>query len=211
VKEYFQFALITFTSILFIVDPIAVIPTYLVITSRETPDERAQTAFRACMAAGIMLGVFALAGRLVLETFGITIPAFRIAGGFILWLVAMDMLRGQRSTQETTAEVVEGQEKEDVSITPLAVPMLAGPGAISTVMVLSGQARGVGQVAAVYVSIALTAVACWMALRLGERLLERIGRTGIRIVTRLMGLLLAAVAVQFVINGVIEAMRTQKS
>ena len=210
-KEYFQFALITFTSILFIVDPIAVIPTYLVITSRETPDERAQTAFRACLAAGLMLGVFALAGRLVLETFGITIPAFRIAGGFILWLVAMDMLRGQRSTQETTAEVVEGQEKEDVSITPLAVPMLAGPGAISTVMVLSGQARGVGQVGAVYVSIALTAVACWMALRLGERLLERIGRTGIRIVTRLMGLLLAAVAVQFVINGVIEAMRTQKS
>jgi multiple antibiotic resistance protein len=91
------------------------------------------------------------------------------------------------------------------------VPMLAGPGAISTVMVLSGQARGVGQVAAVYVSIALTAVACWGALRLGERLLERIGRTGIRIVTRLMGLLLAAVAVQFVINGVIEAMRTQKT
>jgi multiple antibiotic resistance protein len=203
-----QFALITFTSILFIVDPIAVIPTYLVITSRETPEERKDTAFRACLAAGIMMAVFALAGRLVLDTFGITIPAFRIAGGFILWLVAMDMLRGQRSTQETTAEVVEGQEKEDVSITPLAVPMLAGPGAISTVMVLSGQARGVGQVAAVYISIALTAVACWMALRLGERLLARIGRTGVRIVTRLMGLLLAAVAVQFVINGVIEAMRT---
>jgi len=211
VKEHFQFALITFTSILFIVDPIAVIPTYLVITSRETPEERAQTAFRACLVAGLLMAVFALAGRLVLNTFGITIPAFRIAGGFILWLVAMDMLRGQRSTQETTAEVVEGQEKEDVSITPLAVPMLAGPGAISTVMVLSGQARTVVQVAAVYVSIALTAVACWMALRLGERLLERIGRTGIRIVTRLMGLLLAAVAVQFVINGVIEAMRTQKS
>ena len=210
-KEHFQFALITFTSILFIVDPIAVIPTYLVITSRETPEERAQTAFRACLVAGLLMAVFALAGRLVLNTFGITIPAFRIAGGFILWLVAMDMLRGQRSTQETTAEVVEGQEKEDVSITPLAVPMLAGPGAISTVMVLSGQARTVVQVAAVYVSIALTAVACWMALRLGERLLERIGRTGIRIVTRLMGLLLAAVAVQFVINGVIEAIGTLKT
>ena len=210
-KEHFQFALITFTSILFIVDPIAVIPTYLVITSRETPEERAQTAFRACLVAGLLMAVFALAGRLVLNTFGITIPAFRIAGGFILWLVAMDMLRGQRSTQETTAEVVEGQDKEDVSITPLAVPMLAGPGAISTVMVLSGQARTAVQVAAVYVSIALTAVACWMALRLGERLLERIGRTGIRIVTRLMGLLLAAVAVQFVINGVIEAIGTLKT
>jgi multiple antibiotic resistance protein len=203
-----QYALITFTSVLAIVDPIAVIPTYLVITSGETPDERKATAFRACLAAGLLMMLFALAGEFILSTFGITLPAFRIAGGFILWLVAMDMLRGQRTTQETTAEVVEGQEKEDVSITPLAVPMLAGPGAISTVMVLSGQARGVFESAVVYVAIALTALACWMALRLGERLLDRIGRTGIRIVTRLMGLLLAAVAVQFVINGVSEAMKT---
>jgi multiple antibiotic resistance protein len=208
VHEFVQFALITFTSVLFIVDPIAVIPTYLVITSGETPRERSQTAFRACLAAGILMAVFAMAGQLILQTFGITLPAFRIAGGFILWLVAMDMLRGQRSTQETTAEVVEGQEKEDVSITPLAVPMLAGPGAISTVMVLSGQARTPAESAIVYLSIALTAVACWMTLRLSERLLVRLGRTGIRIVTRLMGLLLAAVAVQFVINGVSEAMKT---
>jgi multiple antibiotic resistance protein len=205
VTDYLQFVLITFTSVLFIVDPIAVIPTYLVITSGETPAQRAQTAVRACVAAFVLLAVFALAGRWILDTFGITLPAFRIAGGFILWLVAMDMLRGQRSTQETTAEVVEGQEKEDVSITPLAVPMLAGPGAISTVMVLSGQARGLPQLIAVYVAIALTCLACWISLRLGERLLARIGRTGIRIVTRLMGLLLAAVAVQFVITGVKEA------
>jgi multiple antibiotic resistance protein len=202
-----QYALITFTSVLFIVDPIAVIPSYLVVTSGETPEERAQTAFRACLAAGALMMVFALAGQLILSTFGITLAAFHIAGGFILWLVAMDMLRGQRSTQESTAEVVEGQEKEDVSITPLAVPMLAGPGAISTVMVLSGQARGLYESVVVYVSIALTAIACWMALRLSERVLARIGRTGIRIVTRLMGLLLAAVAVQFVINGVSEAMK----
>jgi multiple antibiotic resistance protein len=203
-----QFALITFTSVLFIVDPVAVIPTYLVITSGETPAERRQTAFRACLAAGILMAVFALAGQLILHTFGITLPAFRIAGGFILWLVAMDMLRGQRSTQETTAEVVEGQEKDDVSITPLAVPMLAGPGAISTVMVLSGEAHTIMESAVVYISIALTAVACWATLRLSERLLTRLGRTGIRIVTRLMGLLLAAVAVQFVINGITEAMKS---
>jgi multiple antibiotic resistance protein len=202
-----QYALITFTSILFIVDPIAVIPSYLVVTSNETPQERKQTAFRACLAAGLLMIVFALAGQLILSTFGITLAAFHIAGGFILWLVAMDMLRGQRTTQETTAEVVEGQEKDDKSITPLAVPMLAGPGAISTVMVLSGQASGLYQSIIVYASIALTAVACWMSLRLGEWLLDRIGRTGIRIVTRLMGLLLAAVAVQFVINGVNEAMK----
>jgi multiple antibiotic resistance protein len=206
VREYFQFALITFTSVLAIVDPIAVIPTYLVITSGETPDERARTAGRACLAAAILLSVFAASGRYIFQLFGITLPAFRIAGGFILWLVAMDMLRGQRTTQETPAEIVEGQEKDDVAITPLAVPMLAGPGAISTVMVLAGQARGPSQNIVVYGSIALTSIACWLSLRLGDRLMARLGRTGIRIVTRLMGLLLAAVAVQFVITGVRDAM-----
>jgi multiple antibiotic resistance protein len=206
VREYLQFALITFTSVLFIVDPIAVIPTYLVITSGETPKERAGTAGRACLAAAVLLAVFAAAGRYIFEMFGITLPAFRIAGGFILWLVAMDMLRGQRTTQETPAEIVEGQEKDDVALTPLAVPMLAGPGAISTVMVLAGQARGASQSVVVYGSIALTAVASWLSLRLGDRLMARLGRTGIRIVTRIMGLLLAAVAVQFVITGVRDAM-----
>jgi multiple antibiotic resistance protein len=207
VREYLQFALITFTSVLFIVDPIAVIPTYLVITSGETPEERKSTAGRACVAAAVLLAVFAAAGRYIFEMFGITLPAFRIAGGFILWLVAMDMLRGQRTTQETPAEIVEGQEKDDVALTPLAVPMLAGPGAISTVMVLAGQARGASQSVVVYGSIALTAVASWLSLRLGDRLMARLGRTGIRIVTRIMGLLLAAVAVQFVITGVRDAMR----
>jgi multiple antibiotic resistance protein len=206
VREYFQFALITFASVLFIVDPIAVIPTYLVITSGETPDERARTALRACFAAGVLLSVFAAAGRYIFQLFGITLPAFRIAGGFILWLVAMDMLRGQRTTQETPAEIVEGQEKDDVAVTPLAMPMLAGPGAISTVMVLAGQARGPSQTVVVYASIMLTAFACWLSLRLGDRLMARLGRTGIRILTRLMGLLLAAVAVQFVITGVRDAM-----
>jgi multiple antibiotic resistance protein len=206
VRQYLQFALITFTSVLFIVDPIAVIPTYLVITGDQPPERRARTAARACVAAAILLAVFAAAGRYIFELFGITLPAFRIAGGFILWLVAMDMLRGQRTTQETPAEIVEGQEKDDVALTPLAVPMLAGPGAISTVMVLAGQARGMAQSIVVYGSIVLTAVACWMSLRLGDRLMARFGRTGIRIVTRLMGLLLAAVAVQFVITGVRDAM-----
>lgn len=206
-REYFQFAFITFASVLFIVDPIAVIPTYLVITSGETPAERARTALRACVAAAVLLSVFAAAGRYIFELFGITLPAFRIAGGFILWLVAMDMLRGQRTTQETPAEIVEGQEKDDVAVTPLAMPMLAGPGAISTVMVLAGQARGPSQGVVVYGSIVLTAFACWISLRLGDRLMARLGRTGIRILTRLMGLLLAAVAVQFVITGVSDAMQ----
>ncbi len=204
--QYLQFALVTFASVLFIVDPIAVVPTYLVITQGQDPAQRRATARRACVAASLILVVFALAGSRIFGLFGITMPAFRIAGGLILWLVAMDMLHGNRSTQEGVAEIAEGRAKDDVAVTPLAMPMLAGPGAISTVMVLSGQAHSTGQTIIVYASIALTLFISWITLRLAERLVKRMGQTGIRVMTRIMGLLLAAIAVQFVITGVRDAM-----
>jgi len=205
-NEFGQFAFITFTSVLFIIDPIAVVPTYLVITQDETPEQRRKTARRATIAAAILLVLFGVSGRLIFRAFGITLPAFRIAGGLILWLVAMDMLRGQRTTQEGTEEIGEGRAKDDVAFTPLAVPMLAGPGAISTVMVLAGQARSIPEYVVVYGSVVLTCAIAWMTLRTGDRLLTKLGQTGIRVVTRIMGLLLAAVAVQFVITGVRDAM-----
>jgi multiple antibiotic resistance protein len=208
VSELLQFALVTFTSVLFIVDPIAVIPTYLVITQDETPAQRRLTARRACVAAALILVVFTLGGRWIFQLLGITLPAFRIAGGLILWLVAMDMLRGERTTQESAPEISEGRVKEDVAITPLAMPMLAGPGAISTIMVLAGQAQTPTRLVLVYVSIVATMLIAWLTLRAAEGLSVRLGQTGIRVMTRLMGLLLAAIAVQFVVTGVRDALAT---
>ncbi len=205
-NSYLQFALVTFTSVLFIVDPIAIVPTYLVITQGQSAAQQRTTAIRACIAAALLMITFAVAGRGIFGLFGITMPAFRIAGGLILWVVAMDMLHGNRSTQEGTAEIVEGQAKDDVAITPLAMPMLAGPGAISTVMVLSGEARTTAQTAAVYGSIVLACAIAWATLRVADSLVVRMGQTGIRVMTRIMGLLLAAIAVQFVITGVREAL-----
>ena len=202
-----RFALVTFTSVLFIVDPVAAIPTYLVITQQETPAERRRTARRACLAMTLLLLVFAATGTMLFQAFGITLPAFRTAGGLILWFVAMDMLHGERRTQEGRDEVYEGQIKEDVALTPLAIPMLAGPGAISTAIVVAGQAHGLAQTVVVYASIVLTGFISYLSLRLGEPLLGRLGKTGIRVVTRIMGLILAAVAVQFVFSGVREAFR----
>ena len=203
--DFAQFALVTFTSILFLVDPIAVVPTFLAITRGETMERRQATARRACIAAGILLIVFAAAGNLIFRAFGITLPAFRIAGGAILWLVAMDMLRGERRTQESEAEIDEGIRKDDVALTPLAMPMLAGPGAISTVMVLSGQARTPARAAVIYASIVVTLVISWVMLRVSDRVMSRFGQTGIRVIMRIMGLMLAAVAVQFVVTGIREA------
>ncbi len=204
-NELLRFALVTLGSVLFIVDPIAVIPTYLVITQDETAAERRRTARRACIAMVLMLVAFAATGTALFSVLGITLPAFRTAGGLILWFVALDMLHGERRTQEGRDEVAEGRAKEDVALTPLAIPMLAGPGAISTVIVVSGQAEGAGQTIAVYAAIVITGLASYVALRVGEPLLGRIGKTGIRVVTRIMGLILAALAVQFVLSGVKEA------
>ena len=205
--EVGRFALVTFTSIFFIVDPVAAIPTYLVITQQESAAERRRTARRACIAMTVLLVVFGATGTMLFRAFGITLPAFRTAGGLILWFVAMDMLHGERRTQEGRDELYEGQIKEDVALTPLAIPMLAGPGAISTAIVVAGQAHGAAQTAVVYASIVLTGLISYVSLRLGEPLLGRLGKTGIRVVTRIMGLILAAVAVQFVFSGVREAFR----
>ena len=204
--DFAQFALITFTSILFIVDPIAALPSFLAVTQNETPEERRGTALRACVAMAVLLIVFGIGGRWIFRLFGITLPAFRIAGGLILWFVAADMLRAQRSTQESGEELAEGQAKDDVALTPLAMPILAGPGAISTVMVLSGEAGSLARGAVVYASVAVTAFIAYITLRLGDRLVAFLGATGIRVVTRIMGLLLAALATQFVITGIKEAL-----
>ncbi len=203
----FQFTLVTLTSVLFIVDPIAVIPTYLVITQGQTSEQRAVTARRACIAAALILIAFALFGTLIFRLFGITIEAFRIAGGLILWVVAMEMLHGERKTQESRTEVAEGRVKEDVAVTPLAMPMLAGPGAISTIIVLAGQAKSMEQKTVVLFSIIVTMALSLLVLRIGERLVMRMGQTGIRVMTRIMGLLLAAIAVQFVLTGVRDALK----
>lgn len=201
-----QFAAVTLTSLLFIVDPIAVVPTYLFITQGETPAEQGRTAKRACIAMTVILIFFAATGNLLFRAFGITLPAFQTAGGLILWYVAMDMLRGERRTQEGREEVLEGQTKEDVAITPLAIPMLSGPGAISTVIVLAAQARDLPETAVVYAAVLVTGIVSYFVLRLGEALLRRLGKTGIRVLTRIMGLLLAAIAVQFVLSGIKAAL-----
>ena len=201
-----QSALVTFTSILFIVDPLAAVPAYLVITQDESPSQRHRTALRACVAMALILVLFTAAGSFIFRTLGITLPAFRIAGGLILWLVALDMLRAKRSTQEGREELAEGQAKEEVALTPLAIPILAGPGAISTAMVLASQAKTFEGLGVVYGSILVTAVVTYVTLRLGGGVLSVLGQTGIRVLTRIMGLLLAAIATQFILTGIAEGL-----
>ena len=192
-----------FTSILFIVDPFAVIPTFLAMTARDAPAQRRVLARRGAWTCAITLIAFALGGSLIFKIFGITIGAFKIAGGVLIGLNALDMVQARRSQQrETPIETAEGIQKDDIGIMPLGVPMLAGPGAISTVMVLALGAKSTAAMVTVYVSIVLTALITYLVLSAASMVERRLGQTGMRILTRLMGLVLAAIAVQFIIDGI---------
>ncbi|HXX93851.1 MAG TPA: MarC family protein [Planctomycetota bacterium] len=192
-------------SILFIVDPLAVIPTFLTMTQNDTPEKRRQTALKAAVACTLILALFASAGGLIFKIFGITLPAFRIAGGIILGLSALEMVRAERRTRENRDEVAEGSEKEEAAITPLAIPMLAGPGAISTVLVLMNRASGWSRTVPVYTAIAAAGMSTFLILRASEPFHRMLGKTGINVLSRLMGLVLATVAVQFILDGLHEA------
>ena len=192
-----------FTSILFIVDPFAVIPTFLAMTVRDSAAQRTVLARRGAWTCAITLILFAAGGSLIFKIFGITIGAFKIAGGVLIGLNALDMVQARRSQQrETPVETAEGIQKDDIGIMPLGVPMLAGPGAISTVMVLALGAKSSAATITVYVSILLTAVITYVVLAAASMVERRLGQTGMRILTRLMGLVLAAIAVQFIIDGI---------
>jgi len=204
-NEIIQFSFVALSSIFFIVDPVATVPSFLVMTADDREEKRRRMARQAAWTCFLVLSLFSLAGSLIFKLFSITLPAFKIAGGVILFLVAIDMLQARRSgTQEVTEERLEGTEKEEIGVTPLGIPMLAGPGAISTCMILMGQSRNWWQVIPVFVSIAITALVSYYVLAGANRVRRYLGETGIRIMMRLMGLVLTALAVQFVLNGFMD-------
>lgn len=198
-----EYAFLTFGSLFAIVDPFAAIPTFLAITSSDTAERRRSIAKTACVTCAGVMAAFALLGSTIFKLFGITLAAFQIAGGLVLLLSSLDMLRAQRSPmKETPEEIAEGMSKDDVAITPLAVPLLAGPGAITTSIVLAGRAATHGQKAVFFVVIAAVAILSYWTLVLAAESAEKLSPTLLNIVTRLMGLLLAAIGVQFILTAI---------
>jgi multiple antibiotic resistance protein len=205
-SAYVRFSLLALSSIFFLVDPFAALPTFLAVTAGADAQRRRAIAVKASITAFVVLSAFAVAGQYIFRMFGITLPAFEIAGGIILLLIGLDMLNAKRSpTQETGPEAEAAASKEDAGIVPLGIPMLAGPGSITSVMVLVGQAQGRWtMLAAILGAILVTAVICWLVLGNSNRVATMLGDTGIRILVRIMGLLLVALAVQYFVNGMVD-------
>jgi len=199
----FEYILLAASSLFVIVDPVASIPAFLAMTPTDTPGQRIKMARLACCVMAGVLFTFAIAGKLIFQFLGITMPAFQIAASIVLFLVAIDMLRAQRSrVQETREETIAAAEKADIAITPLAIPMLAGPGAISTAILLQNQAAGIAQHVALYVTIVGVSFVSYLVLRFSAHGARWFNPIAMKITTRIMGLLLAAVAIQFMLNAI---------
>jgi multiple antibiotic resistance protein len=197
-----EYTLLAASSLFVIVDPIATVPAFIAMTPNDTPEDRIRMARLASFVVAGVLLTFAVAGKWIFQFLGVTLPAFQIAASIVLLLVALDMLKAQRSrVQETSEETEAGAGKSDVAITPVAVPMLAGPGAISTAILLHAQAANVAQSIALYLCILGIALTCYIVLRLSATGARWLNPIAMKITTRIMGLLLAAVAIQFMLNG----------
>lgn len=208
-REAVEFGLVAFSAVFVVVDPFAAVPFFLAMTANEDPVRKRATARRAALVSGGVLAGFALAGAVVFQLIGVTIAAFKIAGGALLLLTAADMVRTKLPTMRITErEIAEGAAKEDVAVVPLAMPLLAGPGSMATVVVLTGRARAESPWLAIPVllAIAATAALSYLILSGASRVDRVLGRTGLNILERVGGLLLAAIAVQFVIDGLAEAL-----
>ena len=199
-----QYALVALSSVFFLVDPVAAVPTFLAMTGDVPAADRKRMARRASWTCVIALSGFALAGRLLFKLLGITLPAFQIAGGLLLMLIAADMLQAGRSATQEHAEVAAPLPGDDIGLMPMGIPMLAGPGAISTVMVLMAQAHGWLQATTVVLAIVITSVISYFVLAGAARVSRYFSQTGMRVLVRVMGLLLLAIAVQFIINGLAD-------
>jgi multiple antibiotic resistance protein len=200
-------AAVSFGSLFSIVDPFTAVPSFLALVGTRSRQAQAATALRASSTCLAVLVAFGLGGNLIFTFFGITLPAFKIAGGILLFGVGLDMLRAKRSeTRATKAEADEAEAKDDVGVIPLGVPLLAGPGAVATVMVLVGKAQTLAERAAVFATIVVVAASALVILRSAPLVARVLGTTGINIVGRVMGLVLAAVATQFVLDGVTHAL-----
>jgi multiple antibiotic resistance protein len=191
-----KFVVLAFSSLFSVINPIEAAPIFVSLTEG-VRDQRRRMAVRASAAAAVILAIFALTGGAIFSAFGITLPAFQIAGGILFTIMGLTTLRDDDHRERAEAVVTS-----DPSIVPLGMPLIAGPGAISTVMVLVGQARDGGHRMALAVAIAANIVLTLLILLSAPKLVARIGATGQRIVSKIMGLITAVIGVQFILNGI---------
>ena len=202
-----NFAATAFATAFTIVDPVGMVPATLSVTAHATTEQRRRVTDRAVLVAGAIIVFMALVGHYFLTYLGITLPAFGIAGGILLLLIAIDMLFARPSRAKTDPDSLhEPAEAENVAVCPLAIPFIAGPGTIATVLLLINLSKGnTEKLMIIYLAYGAALLVTWLCMRSAELVMRFLTRTGVNVLTRLLGIIMAALAVQFILNGLHEA------
>jgi multiple antibiotic resistance protein len=197
-------ALQAFLTLFVVIDPVGLVPVFVALVGDRSEAAQRSTARRAILISAVLLAAFALIGGPLLAYLGISLAALQVAGGILLFRIAVDMVFAQYR-RETTEEEVESQTREDVSVFPLAIPLIAGPGALASILVLASEAHGNPVDMGLILAMAgLVLLVAWALLRISGRVAALLGRTGVNVITRILGVILAALAVQLVANGLQE-------
>lgn len=197
-----EFGIRALLTLFVVIDPAGLVPVFVSLAGRRTADAQARIARRSVLIAGVLLLAFAVAGGPLFTYLGISVSALQIAGGILLFRIAIDMVSAQ-FRRDTPEEEAEARAKEDISVFPLAIPMIAGPGALASILILATDARDGTSFSLVLLAAAIVLVAAYLFLRASMRLAQLLGQTGINVVTRVLGLILAALAVQYVADGLV--------
>ena len=194
-----------FTTLLAIVNPLGVVPIFVSLTGWMNASERRRAAHTTSITVAVVLTMAALVGNPLLKFFGVSIASFKVGGGILLLLTSIAMMQAKyRHSNQTPEEAEEAEEKESIAVVPIALPLLAGPGAISTVIIYAGQSFQPVHIGLIILSCLLISLLTWAALTVANPVSRLLTKTGINIATRLMGLLLAAIAVEFITGGLIQ-------
>ena len=198
-----DFLVQSFLTLFVVMDPIALVPAFLGMAGMRPRNEQLRLARKAVIVAGSVMLFFALFGQALLRYLGINFAAFRASGGVLLFLMALDMVFARASgARETSEEELEAKAREDISVFPLAIPLIAGPATLSSIMILTGKSTSFeGDLSVIAVAFFVLGI-CYLALRSGTRVIGLIGKTGVNVISRVLGVLLAALAVQYIADGV---------
>ena len=197
-----SFILLSFSSLFTLLNPIGTAPIVLSLTESLNPEEYNKVIKKSICVACLILLLFAIMGKIIFTFYGITVYAFKIAGGILFLRIGINMLEAKVSrTKSTPKESAEASGNDDIALTPIGIPLIAGPGAITSVMILAAQAISFNQKVIFYLNIIITLLITFMILKLGKKLTHKLGTAGLRVIERIMGMILMVVAIQFIIDG----------
>jgi len=203
-----EFFILCFSSLFTLVNPIGIVPIFLAMTEDYTRKERDRIAFKAIVFSFFVLVLFGIIGEFIFSFYNITIHGFRIAGGILLLKISFDMIESKRSRTKTTPkEQKEAEEKSEIAYTPLAIPLIAGPGSIASMMILSSESTKNNSMITLFSALIIVLFITFLTFKISKNLSKRFGKLGLRIMQRIMGLILMVISIEFILKGIKDSIQ----